>query len=411
MKALFFQKYILLSFIAFFFSLSASAQRWLKVQDTSAFSSWKSFVSEVKDQYAPDARSVYFQVYDDQDKPGSYILETSSTELQSYLDRSNTQKNKALPFTVKLIPNQDLEKQYGIVNLSVANLRSVPGHSEELATQAILGTPVDVLKKQGSYYLIRTPEGYLSWVDSYGITLKTKQEMDDWTQSPRAIFMDDFGHSYTAADRKSQRVSDLVLGNIVQVLEKGDQFWKVKYPDGRTAFVPGNQLQDFSTWKKETSPEADQIIEVAKRMLGVPYLWGGTSIKGVDCSGFTKTSYFMNGVIIPRDASQQVRVGQPLDIMENGDLHLGKALKTLRKGDLIFFSASKGRNPKLPITHVAIYIDQGEFIHAAGIVRINSFDPKAANYDDQSLTIVGARRYLGDEQFIPANSVVSAKGY
>src|SRR5690606_24546299 len=116
MKALFFQKYILLSFIAFFFSLSASAQRWLKVQDTSAFSSWKSFVSEVKDQYAPDARSVYFQVYDDQDKPGSYILETSSTELQSYLDRSNTQKNKALPFTVKLVPNQDLEKQYGIVN-------------------------------------------------------------------------------------------------------------------------------------------------------------------------------------------------------------------------------------------------------------------------------------------------------
>ena len=411
MKALSFRNITFLSFFALFFSLSASAQSWLNVQDTASFSPWKSFVNEAKSQYAPDARSVYFQVYDDKDNQGKYILETSSSNVQLFLDRTNKQKSKALPFTVKLVPDQQMEKRHGLVNLSVANLRSVPGHSEELATQAILGTPVDVLKKQGGYYLIRTPEGYLSWVDSYGITLKTEQEMEEWVRSERAIFTDDFGHSYSAADPASLRVSDLVLGNIVQVLEKGPQFWKVKYPDGRTAFISSGQLKDFSQWKQETKPEAEQIIQAAKRMLGVPYLWGGTSIKGVDCSGFTKTSYFMNGVIIPRDASQQARVGLPLDIMENGDLSVEKALSTLEKGDLIFFSASKDRNPKRPITHVAIYMDKGEFIHAAGIVRINSFDPKAANYDDQSLTIVGASRYLGDAGFIPMNSVVSAKGY
>lgn len=411
MKAHFFRNITSLIIFSFLISLSASAQSWLNVQDTAKFSAYKSFVSEAKAQYAPDARSVYFQVYDDKENNDKYILETSSSNVQLFLDRTNKQRSKALPFTVKLIPNQQMEKKHGIVNLSVANLRSVPGHSEELATQAILGTPVDVLTKQGSYFLIRTPEGYLSWVDSYGITLKTEQEMKQWVSAERAIFIDDFGHSYSAADAVSLRVSDLVLGNILQVLEKGAQFWKVRYPDGRAAFVPARQLQDFSQWKKDTNPEAEQIIQVAKRMLGVPYLWGGTSIKGVDCSGFTKTSYFMNGVIIPRDASQQARVGLPLDIMENGDLNVEKALSTLEKGDLIFFSASKGRNPKLPITHVAIYMDKGEFIHAAGIVRINSFDPKAPNYDDQSLTIVGASRYLGDAGFIPMNSVKSAKGY
>src|SRR5690606_33180887 len=99
--------------------------------------------------------------------------------------------------------------------------------------------------------------GYLSWVDHYGITLKTEQEMDEWIQSERAIFIDDFGHSYSDADPASQRVSDLVLGNIVQVTDKGPTAWKVKYPDGRVAFIPARQLKDFDQWKQETKPEAD----------------------------------------------------------------------------------------------------------------------------------------------------------
>src|SRR5690606_17350401 len=132
MKALFSQKYTILSLIAVLFSLPASAQRWLSVQDTAAFSQWRTLVNEVKTEYAPDARSVYFQVYDDKENKGKYIIETSSSNVQLFLDRTNKQKSKPLPFTVKLVPDQDMEKRHGIVNLSVANLRSVPGHSEEL---------------------------------------------------------------------------------------------------------------------------------------------------------------------------------------------------------------------------------------------------------------------------------------
>jgi cell wall-associated NlpC family hydrolase len=116
----------------------------------------------------------------------------------------------------------------------------------------------------------------------------------------------------------------------------------------------------------------------------------------------------MNGLVLPRDASQQITRGLALDVMTGGDLDVEKAKRELKKGDLIFFSASKNTNPRQPITHVAIYMDNGEFIHAAGRVRINSFDPAASNYDSQSETIVAAHRYLGNvgDQSVPLISAV-----
>lgn len=386
------------------------AQSWVNVKDTEKFSKWKNFVQEIKETYAPDGRDVYLSVYDNDSQEGEYIIETSSTDILTYIQ--DQKKASGLPFTVKLLPDDNLKGRVkGLINLSVANLRTRPSHSAEMATQTLLGTPVDVLKKLGGYYLIRTPEGYLAYVDHYGVELKTENELNDWSTSERAIFIADYGHAYKEADVESSRVSDLVLGNILMVVEKNGDYWRLKYPDGREGFVKSSQLTDYNDWKAMIKPEADGVLEVAKRMVGVPYLWGGTSIKGVDCSGFTKTSYFMNGLIIPRDASQQYRQGEELDVMTNGDLDVKKAIDNLKKGDLIFFSASKETNPRQPITHVAIYMDNGEFIHAAGIVRINSFDPAADNYDSQSLTIVGARRYLGNENFIASHALEDKQGY
>jgi len=389
-------------------SNTLSAQSWINVKDTENFNKWREFVMEIKDTYAPDSRDIYLAVYDNENQAGNYIIETTSTDIPSYVE----EKGKGSPFTIKLLPDRDLNgKTKGLINLSVANLRTRPSHSAEMATQTLLGTPVDVLKKFGGHYLIRTPEGYLAYVDRYGVQLKTEEELANWSTRERAIFIEDYGHSYKEADMKSPRVSDLVLGNILTIVSKGADYWQLEYPDGRLGFVESNSLMEYNAWKAMVKPEADSVLQVAKRMIGVPYLWGGTSIKGVDCSGFTKTSYFMNGLIIPRDASQQYRQGEELDIMTDGDLDVKKAVNNLRKGDLIFFSASKETNPKQPITHVAIYMDKGEFIHAAGIVRINSFDPTAPNYDSQSLTIVGARRYLGNEEFIASHTLEFKNGY
>lgn len=368
------------------------------------------FLLEVKKEFAPDARTVYFQYTKNEN--GSYELETSSTQAQEFIQKAQKESADTFPIEIKVLPDASLNgKQFGVINLSVANLRTKPSHSAELATQALLGTPVDILKTRGGFYLIRTPDHYLSWVDRYGLAIMNKQEMDEWHQSKRKIFIKDFGHAFQDANEQSPRVSDVILGDILKEGKQVKGFQEVFFPDGRRAFVLANQVEDFDKWKIKTKPEADKIIETAKTMLGVPYLWGGTSVKGVDCSGFTKTSYFMNGLVLPRDASQQIKTGLALDIMTDGNIDVEKAKKNLKKGDLIFFSASKNTNPKLPITHVAIYIENGEFIHAAGRVRINSFDPNDSLYDSQSETIVAAHRYLGNVGINPIPSISSLSVY
>lgn len=113
----------------------------------------------------------------------------------------------------------------------------------------------------------------------------------------------------------------------------------------------------------------------------------------------------MNGYVIPRDASQQVLAGEKVEILnENGDFDPEIALKNLKPADLLFFSSSKNKTPNPRVTHVALYIGNGEFIHSAGRVRINSMLKDAPNYDDfQTRTVVAARRYIGisDPQIQP----------
>ena len=351
-----------------------------------------SLIQELQGRFAPDARDNYFHV--EKLKDGGRRIETSAKSIPQYLE---TLAHKPAGLEVKLLPDTALHgKVQGVINLSVATMRTRSSYAAELATQATMGTQVEVLKKQGAFYLVRTPDGYLGWMDRYGVALKDAAEMQAWKSAPKLIYTLDYGHVWTSPERDS-RVSDVVMGDIFIQGEQMGDMQELIFPDGRKGYVASNALMDLDAWLAGLDPSADPIIKTAKTMMGVPYLWGGTSIKGVDCSGFTKTAYFMNGLVLPRDASQQARAGIAVDVMQGADLNVQKALKNLQKGDLIFFSASKFTNPKQPVTHVALYIGNGQFIHSAGRVRINSFDPEAWNYDSQCETIVFARRYIGNQ--------------
>lgn len=379
------------SFFGFFIVLLLGAVS-LSAQPLADGQHIDTLIEELEERFAPDSRDVYFKASTLDD--GTRLIETSSSKIPAYI---KTLEHVGGKLKVKLLPDTDLKgKVQGVINLSVANLRTRGSHSAELSTQATLGTPVDVLKKQGGFYLVRTPDGYLAWVDSYGLTLKDATEMQAWQDASKVIYMQDYGHAWNTPE-KGTRVSDLVMGDILRAGKREGDMQEVIFPDGRSGYVQATSVLDFNQWLKQTQPTANHVIDVAKTMMGVPYLWGGTSIKGVDCSGFTKTAYYMNGLILPRDASQQARAGIPVDIMTGDDLNVQKAVQHLKKGDLIFFSGSKYTNPRKPVTHVAIYMGEGEFIHSAGRVRINSFDPDAWNYDDQSETIVSARRFLGNQ--------------
>jgi cell wall-associated NlpC family hydrolase len=115
----------------------------------------------------------------------------------------------------------------------------------------------------------------------------------------------------------------------------------------------------------------------------------------VDCSGFTKNAFYQHGVILPRDASQQAVVGEPIDITEDGAVSVDKCVKNLSPGDLLFFGRTRQPGRPARISHTALYLGKGEFIQAAGRVRISSLLAAAPNYDEaHTRTLVSARRVL-----------------
>jgi cell wall-associated NlpC family hydrolase len=174
-------------------------------------------------------------------------------------------------------------------------------------------------------------------------------------------------------------------------MKKGGEtgaFVKVILPDGREGYVEKKSVRDFEAWKKNAKPSADVILATASGLMGVPYLWGGSSVKGVDCSGFVQNAFFQNGIILSRDASLQALHGELIDI-EQG-------YKNLIPGDLLFFGSIRNSKPR--VTHVAIYKGDSEFIHSATRVNVNSLDSTRNNYSQyRRNSFLLARRIIGNE--------------
>ena len=348
-------------------------------------------IKELENKYAPDARTALFKINVEK-KNDSYILngETNLPKVKEEL----LQKLNNLDITdqIETLPGKDLDsKIFGIVDLSVANLRTKPENQAEMASQALLGTPVKVLKRKKGWYLVQTPDKYISWTEDDGIYRVNLDTLAEWNSSDKIIYTKDFGFSYSMPDQNSQRVSDIVIGDILKYLGDENGFCKVTYPDGRTAYIKADECKDFEKWLSERNPTADNIIKTAKTFMGIPYLWGGTSAKGMDCSGFTKTVFFLNGIVLPRDASQQVNIGEPVDTKDK--------LDDLIPGDLLFFGIKGDADTKQKITHVAIYLGDGDFINAAGRIRIDSFSKDKPNYS--------AYR---DDSFVCAKRVLNSIG-
>lgn len=349
-----------------------------------------SILKEIKENFAPDKRVAVFDI-EAVEVDNKIIIKGETNFPDAKTELGNTLNEAGLNFTdeIELLPSKKLgDKIYGVINLSVANFRSKPDHPAELVTQAILGTPVKVYKKgEDGYYLIQTPDGYISWLDNDGVQFMDETELNDWLSSPKIIYKNVYGFSYTEADENSQPVSDLVAGNLLKIMGEDSNFYLVNYPDGRTAYIKKDEAQLFNDWYNSLNPTGETILKTAYRFLGIPYLWGGTSAKGMDCSGFTKSVYYLNGIILARDASQQVNTGELIDTKDGWG--------NLKAGDLLFFGRKANGDRKERITHVAIYIGDGDFIHAAGRVRINSFNPEKSYYSDyRKMGFIRAKRIL-----------------
>ena len=278
---------------------------------------------------------------------------------------------------------------FGLVNLSAANLRQFPDHSSELVTQALAGTPLRILRKENGWYRVQTPDRYIAWVDAGGIHPVTNAELDNWKQAERIIFTGHFTIVYDMEDHKSP-VADITMGGILELVGKKENSMMVRLPDGRIGYTARENWQSFSSYTDNEPLESELLINLALLLKGRPYLWGGTSAVAMDCSGFTKMVYFMHGLIIARDAS--------LQIMHGKNVEPGDSYELLQPGDLMFFGRAGIEGQPERITHVGISLGNKNYIHASGMVTVNSFNQESEIYSEyRKNTFIRARRIIGTE--------------
>jgi hypothetical protein len=235
--------------------------------------------------------------------------------------------------------------QFGICSLSVVPCRKEPANTSEMVTQLLFGEHYQILEETETWIKIITA------YDKYECWINRKQ----YSKISEATF-------------KLLELQHAVLNTeILQLIKNKANGMVFPIPMGAT--LPGymnkeckieNEIYSFegvvchSNIKRTTK----ELIDTAFIFINAPYLWGGKSIFGIDCSGFTQLVYKLNGYKLPRDAYQQAEIGQSLSFVEEA-----------QPGDLAFFDNEEGR-----IVHVGIVLENQQIIHASGKVRIDKFD-------------------------------------
>jgi pimeloyl-ACP methyl ester carboxylesterase len=350
-------------------------------------------------QLSPDDRNTVFQVK----------TATISQEGKQYLRLSGQVLEERQHQTVlDLFKGQVLDDEihvllttstpWALVNRSVSDLRREPHSLSERVSQALLAEAAQILEDRGEWAKVRLErDGYLGWMQSAGLHPCEKQQVESYQQSCTHLITAGIVSTYHQPEIKDGKELDeagqLVFGLVVPVVERTIGMAAICKPDGEVCWVPDTALLPIA---KRPQPDPEGVahtLQLIRRFVGVPYLWGGRTPYGFDCSGLAQTFLEFLGIPVPRDADQQFKVGTPVE-------------SDFMPGDLLFFGESKDIDylpgeptaPRRAITHVAISLGGSLFIHSNGAawgVSCNSFDTSSPLYRDWlKKNLAGARRYL-----------------
>lgn len=337
----------------------------------------------VKTLYAPDSRTETFSIDPIVSKDNSHALTlkgkaTTKAGLESLIQAYKKNGYSVTDDVVMLPDAADLgERTWGIVKNSVCYMRGESDYDARPVSQAQMGMPVRVLYNEDGWLRVQTPDRYLGFVQQSAIRRITKSEMEQWNAAPKIIITSLWGQVFEKPNVKSQPMGDVIAGNRMKHIATKGKFFKVEFPDGRQGYLSKKIGKEKDKWRKELSFKAEDILKTAFSLYGVPYIWSGTSPKGVDCSGFVRTTLLMHDIIIPRDCSQICKKGQRIEIGDFSDL---------RPGDLLLFGSRNKETGRERASHVGFYIGNKHFIHSLGNVHEGSFNPADTElYDEYNL--------------------------
>lgn len=231
-----------------------------------------------------------------------------------------------------------MNRQFAIITLSIVPVRAQPSDAAEQISQLLFGESVEILTQEAKWWKVQCLfDDYIGWIDPKQCHLIPATSLN----TPQQISID--------------RLSMISNGNGLQPISIGSTL-----PNFQNNTIAINEHK--FTFAGQTNAENHfsyaNISDLAKLFLAAPYQWGGRSILGIDCSGFTQLVYKIIGIKIPRDAKEQALQGQVIDFVAE-----------LQAGDLVFFDNEKGN-----IIHVGIALAGGKIIHASGQVRIDQLD-------------------------------------
>ena len=329
-------------------------------------------VQKIENQWAPDKRLCVSNI-DYRHQDGKWVIsgETSVPEIKNEIEKAAEEiigPDQAVSELV-LLPDSSLDdKIAAVVDVSVGNLRKQPKHGAEMVDQVIMGNRLKLLKKKGYWYLVQTEYGYIGWITSGGLVRMTNAEADEWQSTDKIEITANFAQLYEEPSESSAVVADLALNCIMTKKTERKGWVEVLLAGGRTGFVKNENARSFNPVANNENIDRVQLINKARTLMGVPYLWGGHSSKGVDCSGFTSTVFRSFGYQLPRDANMQVLLGE--------EITPGDDWQNVLPGDLLFF----GHDDR--ITHVAISLGGALFIHSSDYVQLNSLDENDPLYNE-----------------------------
>jgi len=306
-----------------------------------------------------DRRLCYVDVRPEPPAGKRIIVESSDPEVVATLETRLSEADLDVSCVPLPVAGADLPECL-VTASSVADVRREAAHTSELVTQLIDGDVVTPLKAVGDWFLVQLDDGYVGWVRSWHVEPATRAEVDRFSRAAHHRILDNVVQIFTEADESALPLCDAVVGTRLVARACGRRGWRrVRLANGREGFARGRCIERIP---RAGRVSRDNLVATGMRFLGIPYLWGGNTPKGFDCSGLVQRIFQLQGVRLPRDSDLQARVGREKPAGRPGELETA---------DLLFFGKHADR-----ISHVGLYLSNGLFLHAYGQVKVGSVDPR-----------------------------------